>query len=237
MADFSQIIFRLRMAAWYTVMAPLELYGRFAGVYRVGCAGAVSARVNLQAATSPVILCYGDSLTEGYGAPKGASYPDRLAELLKLTEVKVINLGRSGETTRDGLDRLASILQLPVIPCTVVVGFGGNDLIRKTPQRETFQNLEAIVTRLHERGCFVVLLGLRGSWLYGIDYHTPFRELAERLGCSLVPVCLDGVWGVPWHMHDVAHPNGRGYRILAGRVAAELARYRALTNPKPATTP
>lgn len=150
------------------------------------------------------------------------SYPDFLADLLA-PKVEVHNIGRSGDTAADGLARLEQdVMQSDKLPCRVVVGFGGNDLIRKMQIQDTFADLEAIVTTLQNAGCLVILLGLRGSWLFRVDYDLPFRELATRTGCLLVPLSLDGIWGCPWLMADVAHPNQRGYRILAERVAKVL---------------
>jgi len=206
-------------------MGPLEVWGRVAGVYRIGCGPAAPARTNRAAGTSKVVLCFGDSITEGFGAPLEFSYPGQLAELLGPVGYQVINLGRSGDTAGDGLKRLEQdVLSRSELPCIVVLGFGGNDLMQRRPVVETFADIKEMVERLHAAGFLVILLGLRGSWLYKVDYHTRFRELAALTGCGLVPVCLDGIWGVPWRMADAAHPNRRGYKMLAERVARELAR-------------
>lgn len=213
------------MLGLYLIMGPLELYGRVRGVYRTGCDPPVLARVNATHVGASVI-CFGDSLTAGYGTTSEQSFPQVLGQVLASRGVRVLNLGRSGDTTADGLHRLVSdVLESPFVPCTVVVGFGGNDLIQRWAPAETFRNLEEMVSRLQDAGCLVVLLGLRGSWLYKVDYHSPFREVAQRTGCGLIPVCLDGIWGVPWSMADAAHPNARGYRVLAQRVAAHLQEY------------
>lgn len=220
-AAHSPRLSRLRLLALYLVMGPLELYGRLRGVYRPRCGGVVWPVKNRQLAQGGVVACFGDSLTEGFGAPPGMSYPEQLARMLAAAghNVEVRNLGRSGDTAADGRARLGKdVLSLRPLPTVVVLGFGGNDLIRRRPIEETFADLRAMVEQLHKAGCMVVLLGLRGSWLYRVDYETPFYDLARETGCALVPLCLDGIWGVPWRMCDVAHPNARGYRQLAGKV-------------------
>ena len=49
----------------------------------------------------PVIVAFGDSLTAGYGVPRGESYPDFLQqELLERGfRYRVVNEGVSGDTT------------------------------------------------------------------------------------------------------------------------------------------
>ncbi|MCL1966498.1 MAG: GDSL-type esterase/lipase family protein [Fibromonadales bacterium] len=60
------------------------------------------------------IVCFGNSLTEGWGAgtgrspvDKNKSYPHYLSEKVK---VPVINLGVSGETTADAVERIGDVL-------------------------------------------------------------------------------------------------------------------------------
>ena len=78
----------------------------------------------------PIIVCFGDSLTAGYGAELGKSYPDYLQADLdaKGYHYRVVNKGISGNTTKDGVERVDTILALK--PALVVVEFGGNDGLR-----------------------------------------------------------------------------------------------------------
>jgi len=78
----------------------------------------------------PVVVCFGDSLTAGYGTDLGQSYPDYLQKDLDAEgyNYRVVNEGISGNTTKDGVNRLNSILALK--PAVVVVEFGGNDGLR-----------------------------------------------------------------------------------------------------------
>lgn len=214
---------RWHLLGLYLAMGPLELYGRLTGVYRPRFGPPRHPVVNSPAPPAGPVVCFGDSLTEGFGAAPGASYPDELARMLAPQGIEVLNRGRSGDTAADGRARLETdVLSLVPRPRAVVVGFGGNDLIRRRPAEALFADLEFMVRRLQDAGCLVVLLGLRGSWLFRVDYETPFYRLAEQCGCALVPLCLDGIWGVPWRMADAAHPNARGYRLLARRVAQVL---------------
>ena len=59
-----------------------------------------------------MIVAFGDSLTAGYGADPGNSYPDFLQKDLDQAgyQYQVINQGVSGNTTKDGVDRLPDVL-------------------------------------------------------------------------------------------------------------------------------
>ncbi|MBX7246950.1 MAG: hypothetical protein K1X53_15745 [Candidatus Sumerlaeaceae bacterium] len=205
-------------------MFALEIYGRARGVYR----GAKLEEptdypvVNADAAKSGrAVVAFGDSLTQGVGAPEGLGYPGQLAQIIGR---EVINRGVRGETTRDGLARLERDI-LPLNPGIVLLCFGGNDLIRGRSIAETIGDIEELIGQLQRAGAMVVLLGLRGSWLYKLDLDAPTRSLARRTGCPCVPLLLDGVWGFPWLMADHAHPNQRGYKHIAVRVAKCLKPY------------
>src|ERR1019366_5420372 len=71
----------------------------------------------------PVLVCFGDSLTEGHGTGAGQSYPDYLqADLDGLHyRYRVDNEGVSGDTTKDGVARLPVVLALR--PAVAVVEF------------------------------------------------------------------------------------------------------------------
>src|SRR5580698_5211410 len=72
----------------------------------------------------PVIDCFGDSITAGYGVDPGKAYPDDLQNALDSHgyHYRVVNSGISGNTTKDGVDRLKEVLALH--PAIVIVEFG-----------------------------------------------------------------------------------------------------------------
>ena len=63
----------------------------------------------------PRIICWGDSLTEGWGVRRGLSYPDYLKEL---TDCEVINYGISSDTASEIALRLGS-MPTYVLPATI----------------------------------------------------------------------------------------------------------------------
>ena len=90
-------------------------------------------------------MCFGDSLTAGYGADEGQSYPDFLQKDLDAEgfHYRVVNEGISGNTTKDGIDRLPGILAMK--PAVVVLEFGGNDGLRGLKVQTTRTNLDTMI--------------------------------------------------------------------------------------------
>ena len=163
------------------------------------------------------IVCFGDSLTEGVGAGSGEDYPSVLARALAQP---VINAGRRGDTSADGLARLDREA-LERNPRLVVVLFGGNDFLRKIPLSETKKNLAAIVQRIHERGAMAAVAGLRLG-LFADEYGPIFREIAEQNGALYIPEVLKGILNDSSLKSDAIHPNGAGYRLMAARIAERV---------------
>ena len=163
------------------------------------------------------VVCFGDSLTEGVGAGSGEDYPSILAREIAQP---VINAGRRGDTSADGLARLDREA-LERNPRLVIVLFGGNDFLRKIPLSETKKNLAAIVKRIHDRGAMAAVAGLRLG-LFADEYGPMFREIAEQNGALYIPEVLKGILNDPSLKSDGVHPNGAGYRLMAARIAARV---------------
>src|SRR6266404_3165587 len=81
----------------------------------------------------PVILAFGDSLTAGYGVPRGSGYPEQLQRKLDVLGYKyrVVNMGISGDTTSGGRSRMRTALA--VKPSIVILELGANDGLRGLP--------------------------------------------------------------------------------------------------------
>ena len=168
----------------------------------------------------PVIVAFGDSLTAGYGADTGDSYPDYLQQDLNAAgyPYQVVNEGISGNTSKDGVDRLADVLRLK--PVLVIVAFGGNDGLRGLPIASTRANLDQIVSTLLHSGAKVVLGGITLPPNYGADYIRQFNQtyvlLAARYHVPLLPFLLQGVYGAPGSMQaDGIHATAQGNAQVA----------------------
>lgn len=167
-------------------------------------------------ASGTTIVAFGDSLVAGVGATGGNDFVSKLEEQTGRT---IINLGESGDTTADGLERLDQVLEQD--PQVVLLLLGGNDAIKNIPLEETKQNLSLIIEEIHSSGAVVVLLGVR-SGLLSDSYKNMYEDLAKEHGTAFVSNVLSGVFGRANLMSDPIHPNNAGYQVIADRVAPVL---------------
>ncbi len=191
-------------------------------------AAAAATQTTATADDRPVIATFGDSLSAGFGAEPGKSYPDFLQKELdrRGLHYHVVNAGVSGDTTTDGVVRLATVIALK--PAITIVEFGGNDGMRGLPVATTESNLDQIVTALIGAGSKVVLAGMTLPPNYGPQYiqsfEKVFRDVAARHKVPLIPFLLEGVGGHPDLMQrDGIHPTAEGNQIVAATVMRALA--------------
>jgi acyl-CoA thioesterase-1 len=176
----------------------------------------------------PVIIAFGDSLTAGYGADPGDSYPDYLQKDLdaKGYHYQVVNQGISGNTSKDGVDRLEDALRLK--PVLVIVAFGGNDGLRGLPIASTRENLDRMVSTLLNSGAKVVLGGITLPPNYGPDYIRQFNQtyalLAAKYHVPMLPFLLKDVYGVDGGMQaDGIHATDQGNAQVAKNLLPLIA--------------
>lgn len=174
-----------------------------------------------------LVLAFGDSLYAGYRLKPSEALPAELEQLLRNGGInaRVVNAGVSGDTTAAGRRRLAFALdRLPRKPDLVVLGLGGNDVLRQIPVAETRANLTAMLDELKRRNIPVVMTGMLAPPNLGPDYARAFNglypELAQRYDAVLDPFILAGVIGNRQLMlPDYVHPNARGVEVMASRLA------------------
>ncbi|MDE3148396.1 MAG: arylesterase [Acidobacteriota bacterium] len=181
----------------------------------------------LLAAGRPLLVCYGDSITAGYGLPYGKSYPDALQRLLDAQgyHYEVRNMGSSGATTKDAAANLSSVLDLH--PAVVIVEFGGNDGLRGLPLDQTRRNLDQVLTALESAHIKILLAGITLPPNYGPDYIRSFdqlfRELATKHRVAFVPMIYKNLIHVPGTIQpDGIHPTAKGSQILAATLLPSL---------------
>jgi acyl-CoA thioesterase I len=174
----------------------------------------------LFAAEQRTLICFGDSITAGYGLPPGESFPDALERKLNRAgyNYKVNNQGTPGATTKDGVASLRNILALH--PDVVVVEFGGNDGLRGLPLDETRRNLDLMLTALTNAHIKVLLAGITLPPNYGSDYiqlfEAIFRDLAARHHIAFVPMIYKGFAHTPGVLQqDGIHPTAKGSEMIA----------------------
>jgi len=159
------------------------------------------------------IICFGDSLTFGYGAKPKESYP---AQLAKMTSIPVINAGINGDTTPEALKRLETDV-LGREPLLVVIEFGGNDFLTKLPLEETVKNVEEMIKKIQERKVMVALVDV--SYLEPMDGYTrEYKRLSRQYRTIFIPGVMSGIMTSAHLKSDLIHPNAKGYKLIAYRV-------------------
>lgn len=168
------------------------------------------------------IVGFGDSLMAGYNLDAGQGFPEKLQAALreKGHDVVIANAGVSGDTTSGGLSRLD--WSVPDGTQLVILELGANDMLRGIGPEITEKNLDAMISRLKERGITVLLAGMRAAPNLGPDYQSRFDalypRLAEKHGVALYPFFLDGVAADPkFLLEDGMHPNAEGVDRMVER--------------------
>ncbi len=173
-----------------------------------------------RAAKKPLIVCFGDSITAGHGLDPSQAWPAALQRDLNARgyHYRVVNAGVSGNTTKDGIDRLPIILAMH--PAVVIVEFGGNDGLRGLPLSVTQHNLGVIVQRLLAAHVKVLLAGITLPPNYGHAYIQRFdrmyHQVARKYHVPLLPMLYAHVYTVPGTIQsDGIHPTAKGSRLIA----------------------
>lgn len=164
------------------------------------------------------IIAFGDSLTYGYGAPKDESYPAVLGGIIGR---EIINLGVSGDTAQDGVERIAELDDYN--PYMVLIEFGANDYMRKRPFEQTKQALTDIVDHVQRNGAIAVIVDTGGP---GMGKYTDLmKNLAKEKKALFVPAIMAGIFTDRSLKSDMIHPNAKGYAIIAQRIHKRIKPY------------
>lgn len=175
------------------------------------------------------ILALGDSLTAGYGLDQNQGFTVQLQQSLNHNfpdqDIKVMNGGVSGDTTKGGLARLN--WALVDNPDMVIVELGANDGLRGLDPKLTEKNLNGILQNLKDRGMKVLLTGMLAppnlGGDYGREFNSIYPRLAKKHGVALYPFFLEGVAGIAdLNQEDGIHPNADGVAIIVERLLPHI---------------
>ncbi len=167
------------------------------------------------------IIAFGDSLTAGYDLPQSESYPAQLETKLKANDllVEVVNAGVNGETTRGNLERAEFIRRQN--SDIVILGIGGNDVLRQLPLEETKKNMDQTIEILRsgEDPPEVILLQmqapLNSGLQYKLDFDSIYEDLADKYDLILVPfITLEVFSDQNNKLSDGVHLNEQGYEAI-----------------------
>ncbi|MCR9136800.1 MAG: arylesterase [Alphaproteobacteria bacterium] len=173
-------------------------------------------------ADSVSIVGFGDSLMAGYELAPEDAFPAKLEVALKDKghAVTIANASVSGDTTSGGLARLD--WSVPDGTDAVLLELGANDALRGISPEKTRENLDAMISRLKDRGIAVLLVGMLAPPNMGSDYanqfDTIYPELAKSHNVGFYPFFLDGVAAeTGLDIGDGMHPNAKGIDIMVER--------------------
>jgi acyl-CoA thioesterase-1 len=175
---------------------------------------------------SKTILCFGDSITAGYGLDdSNNAFPAILQQKIDVLGLNytVINSGLSGETSAGGKSRIGWILNQNI--AIFILELGANDGLRGVPLSETRANLQAIIDVVNEKSpeTTIILAGMELPPNMGQAYTTEFRQLfsklAEENNLDFIPFILKDVGGIAeLNQADGIHPTVEGHKIMANTV-------------------
>lgn len=161
-----------------------------------------------------LVVALGDSLTFGYGASRGKDYPSMLAQK---TGWEIVNMGVNGDTTQNVLDRLDVIIDLK--PKLVLLGIGGNDVLRQVDKAATKNNLSKIIERLQSAKIETVLIAqphLSASAFFGRASDNPvYKQVAQDKGVLLFSDVWSQILSDKRLKSDQIHANDTGYAQFA----------------------
>lgn len=174
------------------------------------------------------ILCFGNSLTAGFGLEKQDAYPSQLQQKLKSVFKKdftVINEGVSGELTSEGLTRLPEILvQLPLVDY-FILELGVNDAFQKKDVNDIKNNLLKIISLVKTRypHCKIILAEVKLTGMLEADYAAAFEamyaEVANTAKVVHLKSMLDNIPADSTHnLDDGIHPNEKGTLLMMENV-------------------
>ncbi|MDP5229862.1 MAG: arylesterase [Cellulophaga sp.] len=176
--------------------------------------------------SSKTILCFGDSITAGYGLEDTEdAFPGLLQDKIDALDLDytVINSGLSGETSAGGKGRIDWILNQNID--IFLLELGANDGLRGVALSETRANLQAIINTVKEKSpaTKIILAGMQLPPNMGQDYTTEFKQLfidlAEENNLAFIPFILENVGGIAeLNQSDGIHPTEEGHEIVANTV-------------------
>ena len=195
----------------------------FALVLALALAGCGERPKMARLPSDAVVLAFGDSLTYGTGAAEAESYPAQLEQLIGR---RVVRAGVPGEVTAQALARLPEMLD-EHSPRLLLLCIGGNDFLRRLGNQQAEGNVRAMVKLARSRGVDVLLIGTPEP---GFSVTPPpfYAAIAKEFRLPYEEGAIGEVLKDNALKSDPIHPNARGYRVIAERVAAALKKSGAI---------
>ena len=171
----------------------------------------------------PKVIAFGDSFTAGLGINDWRkAYPAILQEDLDKAgfELQVVNRGRAGDTSTQGLARLDEALGLGQIRVFILF-LGPNDVVKGVDPDETRASLLEIIRRAKTTGAKVLLCGYepKSDPERARSMRAMYADLARENGVTLLPSLIGAVQQDPnLLLPDGVHPNEEGAKVIEQNV-------------------
>ncbi len=171
------------------------------------------------------IVFFGNSLTAAFGLNPQDGFTAIIQRKLaqKDASFKVINAGISGDTAKEGKERVHWVLQQRID--YFVLELGLNDIFQGASLEELYDDLATIIQKVQTEApeTTILLTELELPAALPTDARTDFNNIYTRLAktynISLIPDFLGDVLDVPsLNLPDGLHPNAEGQQLMAERV-------------------
>lgn len=160
------------------------------------------------------MICFGNSITEGYLVPPEASWPSQIEHMAAL---QTINYGVSGDTTIDALRRLEGVLSEEAD--IAFIEFGINDFFMGISADLTLKNLEKITRAFWKKGIEVIIAGFSLQGLGTQKWEEAYAQLSNKLHVPFYENIFKGLEDCnKCFLPDGLHPNEKGYKIIAENI-------------------
>ncbi|MDK9706515.1 MAG: GDSL-type esterase/lipase family protein [Desulforhopalus sp.] len=199
---------------------------RFTTLVLICCTTALCLTTAAHAAN---ITAFGDSITAGHSSRSGG-YPPKLSSQLNSNSKPsiVVNYGRSGEKTSEGVGRIDSVLR--AFPANLILIMEGTNDVRSGISVETTKfNLQTMINKAKSAGATPVLSNLTPSdrggsaTLIPQTWNPMINALASSNGIRLADnyAAVAANWASL--NADGIHPNDSGYQVIANTWFATIS--------------
>jgi len=174
-------------------------------------------------AAGKTVLAFGDSVTYGTGAAAGEDWPSLLAGA---SGWRMINAGVPGDTAEAATSRIQGLLDAHQ-PALVILELGGNDFLRRRPQKAVKDDLRHIIKAVRQSGATLVLVAVPELSLLSVVARKPsdapiYAELAKEEKVPLISDVFADILARPELCADQIHPNAQGYVQMAAGIQLQL---------------
>ena len=192
-------------------------------LFRIFSAGIISVLFIISLSYADVIVCFGDSITEGHTA---TPYPTNLQNMYGSSSgTQVVNAGNGGENTYEGVSRLGGVLT-QYAPNYVVIMEGANDVMSGISSETTVFNLNNMLEQTLAAGAKPILStitpNISKSGYQPENYNPGIINLAQSGNTSLVDTYANVVSDWANLNVDGIHPNENGSVQIAQGFYSQL---------------